>query len=324
MPKLWELFQLAIDLWIKSDIRGEKKIFDFLNEQKDKYKKLDKEKKAYFDQDIFTNPYYDSKIYYGQLDTKIKKIIVWIDVEWQEILTVNEYNKKNPKNKIDAILWHHPEWKALVDLWWMLKTVLNEIEFNLWLPVNQVEKINEPRIWKINRSISPLNYNRHISIAKILWIPFFWIHTPADNLCCKYLNDLFSKNNKKIKKLKDIINLLEKIPEMQISKLNWVWPQIWSWNEESLVWKIAVNWITWWTSWAKEMFEKYSIAWIWTVIAMHIWEDHLEEAKKHNINVIMTDHMASDSLGLNLIADEYQKLWVEILDFSWFIRVSRI
>ena len=36
-------------------------------------------------------------------------------------------------------------------------------------------------------------------------------------------------------------------------------------------------------------------------------EPHIEEAKKHHINMIVSGHMASDSVGVNLIADEWDK-----------------
>ena len=324
MPTLKQIFETAIDLWMKNDVRTEVEINEFLQSQKEAYEKLEESKKQYFDLDYLTNPYSDSKIYHWEENTEIKKLIIWVDVEWSEILAVNEYNKLNPKAKIDAILWHHPEWKALVDLTSILKTVLNSVDMSFWIPINQVEKLNCERVWKLQRWLSPLNYNRWISIAKMLDIPFFWIHTPADNMCFKFMQKMLDENKSKTKKLKDIIALLEEIPEMQMSKKNGIWPQIWAWSEDSLAWIIALPWITWGTSGSKDMYQKYAEAWIWTILVMHISEDHLEEAKKHNLNVIMTDHMASDSLWLNLIADEYEKAWVEIIEFSWFMRFSRV
>lgn len=323
MPSVKELFKKAIDLWMKNDVRSIEEIQFYLAEQKEKYEELSDKKKEYFDLDHLTNPYVDSKIFHLE-NTKVKKIIIWIDVESAELLAVNEYNNKNHDKKIDAVLAHHPEWKALIDLTSILKTVQTSVDLSFWVPVNQVEKLWEERIWKLSRWLSPVNYNKSVSIAKLLDIPFFGIHTPADNMCYTFIKNLVEENSWKIKKLKDIIELLEELPEMQISKKNWIWPQIWSWTPESSSWKIAIAWITGWTSGSKDIYEKYAQAWIGTILVMHISEDHLKEAKKHNINVIMTDHMASDSLWLNLIADEFEKMWVEIMDFSGFTRISRV
>ena len=53
--------------------------------------------------------------------------------------------------------------------------------------------------------------------------------------------------------------------------------------------------------------------------------DHLEEAKKHNINVVIAGHMASDTLGMNLLLDEIEKVekFEKIYEFSGFKRFSR-
>jgi hypothetical protein len=57
---------------------------------------------------------------------------------------------------------------------------------------------------------------------------------------------------------------------------------------------------------------------------MHFPESHLEEARKHHINMVVSGHMASDSLGINIIADEWQRKGLEVLPCSGLIRVSRV
>lgn len=325
MPKLKQLFDIAIQSWIKNDPRWEKKVKAYLEKVNKDYKKLEEKEKKYFDKDYLLNPYIDSKIHYWDDNLEVKKIIVWIDVEWQELLLVNEYNKKNPKSPIDLVFGHHPEWKALIDLWRIMEEILPWVDEDYWVPINQTEKLCEARVWKIDRSLSPLNYTRSLDYARLLDIPYFGIHTPADNNCHTFFENIIEKNKEKLNILWDLIDLfMEEIPEMDLSKKRWMWPLIWNWTKESSCGKIAVVWMTGWTSWDKKIYEQYAKAWIWTILLMHIWEDHLEEAKKYNLNVIVTDHMASDSLWINLILDEYEKLWVEILEFSGFMRVSRV
>lgn len=319
------IFDIAIKTWIKNDPRWEKKVLSYLEKQKKDYDKMDEKQKEFFDLNYLTNPYPDSKIYHIRDESKeIKKVIVWIDVEWPEILLVNEYNKRNKDSQIDLIIAHHPEEKALLDLDMVMKSVLVENDSLFWVPINQVEKIHEPRIWKVKRSINPINYDRPVHFAKMLNISFMWFHTPADNMCFSYLTNLINNNLSKIETVWDIVDILWEIPEMKISKKRWVWVDIWAWSKDSKAWKIVRAWITGGTNWDKNIYKKYAEAWIWTLLMMHINEEHLEEAKKHNLNVVITDHMASDSLWMNLILDEYEKLWIEIMEFSWFIRVSRV
>jgi len=52
-------------------------------------------------------------------------------------------------------------------------------------------------------------------------------------------------------------------------------------------------------------------------------EEHRKEAEKHHINVVIAGHMASDSLGMNILLDELEKSGVEIIPTSGLIRVKR-
>jgi putative NIF3 family GTP cyclohydrolase 1 type 2 len=57
---------------------------------------------------------------------------------------------------------------------------------------------------------------------------------------------------------------------------------------------------------------------------MHVTEDHLANAKKANLNVVIAGHIASDSLGLNLLLDEVEKEErLEFVCLSGFERVRR-
>ena len=78
------------------------------------------------------------------------------------------------------------------------------------------------------------------------------------------------------------------------------------------------------TSGPKEIYQHLAAAGIGTVVGMHFPESHLEEARKHHINMVISGHMSSDSLGINLIADEWEKKGVEVVPCSGLIRVSRV
>jgi hypothetical protein len=52
-------------------------------------------------------------------------------------------------------------------------------------------------------------------------------------------------------------------------------------------------------------------------------EEHRKEAEKYHINVVITGHMASDSLGMNLLLDEIEKQGIEIVPISGLIRIKR-
>ena len=77
------------------------------------------------------------------------------------------------------------------------------------------------------------------------------------------------------------------------------------------------------TGGSEKSYEKLAQAGIGTVICMHMTDKHRQAAKDNHINVIISGHMASDSLGMNLFLDELQKRGIEILPAAGLIRVER-
>ena len=78
------------------------------------------------------------------------------------------------------------------------------------------------------------------------------------------------------------------------------------------------------TGGSKEVFPKLANTEIGTIVGMHIGEEHYKEAEKHHINVVIAGHMASDTLGVNLLLDELMKKEnLEIITCSGFTRVER-
>ena len=75
---------------------------------------------------------------------------------------------------------------------------------------------------------------------------------------------------------------------------------------------------------APKLYEKMAQAGIGTIVDMHISEDRKKEAEAANMNIVVTGHMSSDSVGMNLILDDIEKKGVEIVPCSGLIRVSRI
>ena len=56
---------------------------------------------------------------------------------------------------------------------------------------------------------------------------------------------------------------------------------------------------------------------------MHMSEEHKKKAEKYHINVVIAGHIASDSLGMNLLLDEIEKKGVKVIPVSGLTRVKR-
>ena len=74
----------------------------------------------------------------------------------------------------------------------------------------------------------------------------------------------------------------------------------------------------------KKIFPRLSQAGVGTIVAMHLSEDHYKHARDEHINVVIAGHIASDSLGLNLLFDAVEKGdRLEFVCTSGFERVRR-
>jgi hypothetical protein len=180
----------------------------------------------------------------------------------------------------------------------------------------------EKRIGEIERRLMPINHNRAVDTARLLGLPMMCIHTAADNCVANFLTKLLERE--KPARLKDILSLLKALPEYRKAAGLQLPPKIVSGSDDSRTGRVFVD-MTGGTEGAKEVYEKFAAGGISTLVGMHISEEHLENAKKANLNVVIAGHIASDSLGLNLLLDEVEK--TEKLDFictSGFDRIRRV
>ena len=316
--KLGEIYQLFIKSGIENDPRNLKRIERILLEEKKKFDKLDQTEKDSFDIERLTNPFADTRILYGDRDLEVKRILVGIDMEVGEVLIADRLSEKG--QKIDLILSHHPEGIALAGL----SDVMNiqSDVLNLYgVPINVAEGSLASRISEVSRGIAPANHQRSIDAAKLLGFPFMSSHTVADNMVYTYVKKAMDIGQPET--VGDVINILMGIPEYQEGKKLGAGPRLFVGKEENRAGKIAVTEMTGGTSGSKEIFEKMSQAGIGTIIGMHMGEEHRKEAEKYHLNVVIAGHMASDSLGMNLLLDKLEKRGIEIIPVSGLIRVSR-
>jgi putative NIF3 family GTP cyclohydrolase 1 type 2 len=313
-----ELFELAIEIGIDNDPRGRKKIEKILKKRKEEFAELPEKKKKDFDQDRLTNPYSDSNIQYvPNLKKEVKTVLVGIDIDPAEVLLANELNKQG--KKIDLIISHHPIGKSLADLGDVMDMQADIMEKE-GIPGNIAEKIMEERISQVSKNVAPINHYQAVDMARLLDIPLINIHTPADNSVYSYLEKVIAE--KKPETVGEVIEILKEIPEYcEACKLK-MGPMIFSGSEKSRVGKILLG-MTGGTGGSEKIYEKLGQYGIGTVIDMHIGEKHREEATKHYINVVIAGHMASDSLGLNVLMDEFEKKGIEIIPCSGYLRHSR-
>jgi putative NIF3 family GTP cyclohydrolase 1 type 2 len=263
--------------------------------------------------------YPDSALLYGDRGTEVKRILVGIDIEVGELLLAD---KLRSRGGLDLVISHHPEGRAyalLHDVMWLQLDLLKQAGVS---PV-VARKLLEERIREVERKILPQNHTRSVDAARLLKMPFLCMHTPADNHVFSFLKKLMQQ--KKPKRLKDIVRIINEIPEYKDALRNKTGSaRILLGSEHKEAGKILFE-MTGGTEGSKDVFEKLYKAGVRTLVSMHLSEEHLKKAKEANLNVVIAGHISSDTLGLNLLLDKIEKEeLLEVFGCSGFKRIRRI
>jgi hypothetical protein len=318
--KLKTLFKRAVEIGIDADPRGNDYIARQLQKQADRFKKLEGTEKEMFDQERTWNPFADTRIINGTGEEEVQRLLVGIDVEAAEILLADRLREKG--ERIDAIMIHHPEGRALGDLEKVMPMQVDLLALH-GVPVNHSEAQIRPRMDRIYRAIHADNLFRTERTAELLGFPAFCCHTVTDNLVWRFIEKEICQ--KPHDDLQSIVNALLEIPEYKYYAKKGNGPLIVQGSSSGRPGKIVATEFTGGTNGPEDFIESQSRAGIGTIVSMHVTEKALEEARKHHINMIQCSHMASDAIGVNLLLDKLAKeeKKLETLDISGFIRVKR-
>jgi len=316
--KLGEIYNFFVKEGISSDPRSKKTIQERIKKHKNDFNRLNKDDKKEFDLEALKNPYADTRILYGEPEREIETILIGIDIDVPEILLADRLSSAG--KKIDLIISHHPRGVALAgfyDVMRMQADLLSKLGMNIEIAS---EFLNQ-RIEEVERNVSASNHNRPVDAARMLDIAFMCAHTVADNHVNRYLNEYIQR--KKPKTLKDLVKILKQIPEYRIATKDKAGPKIILGKPEDKVGKISLE-MTGGTEGSKEIFGRLSQLGVNTIVAMHLSEEHFKRIKPEHINVVIAGHIASDTVGLNLLLDKLEKKdKFEIISCSGFRRLTR-
>ena len=315
--KLERLYRKAIDIGIRNDPRGRSEVNRLLKEEKVKQKALKPKDAEFYDKDRLFNPFADSRVLNGAGGVDVRRIIAGIDMEAAEILLAYILNRDFGR-KIDLIIAHHPEGYAQARLADVMK-VQADILASFGVAVSVADQLMDRRIGEVERRLMPINHTRAVDAAKALGLPLMCLHTPADNCVNTFLQKTFDKA--KTRTLRDVLDLLLGIPEYRAAAKQQVPPRIVSGSDHSRCGKVLVD-MTGGTEGSKDVYTKLAGEGLSTIVGMHMSEEHLDNAKKANLNVVIAGHISSDALGLNLLFDELEKDdRLEFISVSGFERV---
>lgn len=317
--RLQEIYDAAVTAGMDADPRGPEGLQRVLAAARKAWEELPERRRWEFDQESLTNPFADTRILTGDPELEVERILAGIDMEVGEMLLADRLNERG--QRIDLVLAHHPMGRALADL-----EAVMPVQADMWrrygVPINYGEAVMADRMREIRRAFHAYNNEESLDAARLLGIAVMSCHTPADNCVQAYLQarcDALGEDAT----LGELLDMLKTIPEYQEAVKRGTGPILFQGEEERRAGRIMVG-MTGGTSGPKEALRRLADAGVGTIVDMHMEDEHRKVAEEAHLNVVIAGHHASDSLGMNLIMDRFEKAGVEIIPCSGLIRVSRV
>jgi len=242
----------------------------------------------------------DSAIYVS--GDKIKKALFCIDAGVSELLLAK-------KLECDAVIAHHPVGgTATIHFHEVFKRHIQQM-LDAGVQKDKAENAVKKRLEELEVEAHTRNYAQVIDAARLMKMPFMNIHTPLDEIGRQIMSKQISKRTDKNSTLKDVVAALEELSEFKnaLTKI-----KIRLGKPESKAGKIVVSHGAG-TNGGYEIAKTYFEHDINTVIYIHISINDLTKLKAENKgNLIITGHIASDSIGINPFIKELEKRGITI------------
>jgi len=241
----------------------------------------------------------------------INKVAFGVDMELAELLLARELG-------VDAVITHHPKGgRPMVEFHMVMANQIDRM-VQAGVPVNKAQKALQERVEQVHRAHHVGNYDRVASAARLLGMPFVTIHSPADIMAERTIQEHL--DNKLLSRpkatLKDVVAALGEIPEF---KLTLAKPAIRVGSVKDYAGKVFVT-MAGGTGGGKNVARAYFEAGVGTLVCMHMPDDTIKAVKEQNIgNVIVAGHMASDSVGINRVIAAMEQKGLQVLRMSGVI-----
>lgn len=242
-------------------------------------------------------------IYPGE---NIKRAAFGVDMEAVEMLIAREL-------AVDLVITHHPV--AGSPRLNLFKVMENQVARMVaaGVPINKAQKALAEQKGKVERGLHVTNYDRAVTAARLLNMPFMGIHTPADLLTERKVQAHLDGALDSSSTLSDVVSALGQLAEYQNALTQ---PEIRVGGPDDYAGKVFVV-MAGGTNGGVNVARAYYEAGIGTLVCMHMPEDVIKAVREQNIgNVVVAGHMASDSIGINMIIQALEERGLEIIRMS--------
>jgi len=243
---------------------------------------------------------YDSEIYvHGE---NIKRVLFGIDISTSELILAQ-------KMKCDCVIAHHPLGNNAVLNFYKVIDKHAEIMIKNGIPEEKAYKSIENLKQRLKIANHSRNYTHLPSIAEKMKMPLMNIHNPLDEIGRRIMQETVDKA--KPERVKDVVDALYTLPEFQRALTE---IEIVIGDEEGDAKKTVIAHGAG-TNGGYDIAKTY-FEYGFCVVYIHINMNDYLKLKKEKGNLIVSGHIASDSVGINPFIKALEEEGIEVVRIS--------
>ncbi len=235
----------------------------------------------------------------------VRRVYATIDCDVGDLLLAREV-------KCDAVLSHHPEGVASLHGWQVMRRQIEQM-VECGVSLVRAEAALERRMGSVEVNSHTRNYGRVVQAARLLKMPFMNVHLPCDIIARRRIAERLAPFNRPDSRatVADVIAALQEFPEQSQAATE---PKVRLGAADCLAGRVAVA-MAGYTNGGVDVLKAYFDAGVGTVLMMHFPEADLKEAREQKLvgNLVVTGHMASDSIGVNVYLNELERHGLEVV-----------
>lgn len=227
----------------------------------------------------------------------IKKVLFGIDAGVPELLLAKELG-------YDCVIAHHPVGgTAILNFY---KVFQRHVEQMIVAGVTreEAEKAAKKKSADLELDAHSRNYDHAVEVARLLKMPYMNIHTPLDEIGRRIMSEKISEKITSNSKVQDVVAALYELPEFKAATTR---IEIRVGQAKNPAGKVVVSHGAG-TNGGYEIAHTYFKHGVRTIVYIHVGLGDLEKLKvEANGNLIVSGHIASDSVGINPFIEELRK-----------------
>jgi DNA-binding protein len=237
----------------------------------------------------------DSAIYVR--GNNIKRVLFGIDAGVPEVLFAKQLG-------CDAVIAHHPIGGiAAVNFYQVFERHVQQM-VAAGISKEEAENAVKKKLEELGVEAHTRNYAHAVDVAKLLKMPYMNIHTPLDEVGRRIMSEQINNKMEKNSKVKDVVSALKELAEFKSAVTE---IKIRLGKAENPAGKIVVSHGAG-TNGGYEIAKTYFKNGIGTVVYIHVSSGDLARLKADGVgNLVVTGHIASDSVGINPFIRELKK-----------------